>query len=54
MGRHNIQLYDLDSDPHETRNCLNDENKQEIASELRDRLIDYIREKKSYSFPVSD
>ncbi len=53
-GMHNIQLYDLDSDPHETRNCLNDENKQEIASELRARLIDYIRQKKSYSFPVSD
>lgn len=49
-GANNIQLYDLKSDPFETRNCLYDPGNAEIAAKLKKELAAYVSRKKSYSY----
>jgi arylsulfatase A-like enzyme len=38
------ELYDLASDPHELDNCIDDPNYTEIASEGRQRLLQWIKD----------
>ncbi len=49
-GRNNVQLYDLNADPFETRNSLHDPGNAEIAAKLKNELAEYVSQKRSYSY----